>query len=541
MDQSKRTTFLGTINREFEEREAQTKAESLGCGYIDLSKFPPNPDALKLVPEEDARLAKILPLEKNGRTLSIALSDPENPETKKKLDDLKSQKFELVFFLSSAAGLESAFDFYNLNSLHKKSVRKETMFEEKSEENLASKIKSLGELQEKINSLPAATALSEIEMAAVHSNASDIHFQPHEKGVTLRFRVDGILHPIFDIPASQAKKLVTRIKYESGMRSNILDIPQDGHSSFLANNRKIDLRVSTLPTPFGESVVLRILDGERGIQSFSALGFSEDIQKKIMHALGQKTGLVLVTGPTGSGKTTTLYSMLAELNLPESKLVTLEDPIEYQLPGVSQSQVDEEKEYNFDNGLAALLRHDPDIILVGEIRTQTTAHLASEAALTGHVVLSSLHTNSAVGAISRLRNLGLENFNIAPSLSAIFAQRLVRRVCSCASETNLPNDPKFLEAVKRIKETHPEMKELKIKKAGGCEKCSHTGYSGRMAICEAFTVTDELRQMILDQKSEIDILTYLRKEQGVLTLFEDGALKVLRGETTLEELYRVTN
>ncbi|MCF7905846.1 GspE/PulE family protein [Candidatus Gracilibacteria bacterium] len=534
-------TFLGNINREFEEREVEKRARSLGIGYVNLSRFPPNPDALKIIPEEDARTALLFPLEKNGKELSIALADPDKPETKVKIQELENQ-FQVSLFLASRLGLDQAYEAYKSDFLHKKSVQKKVLFEERSEENLKSKIASLTELKEKINTLPAATALSEIEMSAVHSNASDIHFQPQEQGVTLRFRVDGILHNIFDIVPAQAKKLITRIKYEAGMRSNVSTLPQDGHISFSANNRKIDLRISTLPTPFGESIVMRLLDAERGIQSFTDLGFSEHVRDCILLALREKTGLILVTGPTGSGKTTTLYSMLAELNLPDRKLVTLEDPIEYQLPGVSQSQVDEEKEYNFDNGLAALLRHDPDIILVGEIRTRTTAHLAAEAALTGHGVLSSLHTNSAIGAISRLRNLGLENFNMAPALTAIFAQRLVRNVCTCATEVPLPNDAKFRAAFERVKKIRPEFEtKTTILRAKGCEKCSDTGYIGRMAICEAFLVTDEIRKMILEQKSEQEISHFLNTKSDFLTLFEDGVLKILEERTTLEELYRVTS
>ena len=235
--------------------------------------------------------------------------------------------------------------------------------------------------------------------------------------------------------------------------------------------------------------------------------------------------------------------MLAQLNLPDRKIVTLEDPIEYHLEGISQSQVDEEREYNFENGFAALLRHDPDVILVGEIRSHDTAHLASEASLTGHIVLSSLHTNSAVGSISRLRNLGMENFNIAPTIDAVFAQRLIRKICPhCASKITLPENPKVKTALENIKKAFPETQiPTEIPKAVGCEKCSQTGYKNRIAICEAFLMTDEIRKMILEEKSEIDILDTLRKKDQFVSLFEDGLLKVLNGDTTLEELFRVTS
>ena len=286
-----------------------------------------------------------------------------------------------------------------------------------------------------------------------------------------------------------------------------------------------------------------LIEQEEGIKSFEDLGFSEHVREKITSALQEKTGLLLVTGPTGSGKTTTLYSMLSELNSPDRKIVTLEDPIEYQIDGVSQSQVDEEQEYNFENGFAALLRHDPDVILVGEIRSRDTARLASEAALTGHVVLSSLHTNSSTGAISRLRNLGLENFNIAPTIDAVFAQRLVRRVCPhCHKTTSLPSHKKINEAVSQLQKTFPLLSTSgSVPKAIGCEQCSGTGYKERMAICEAFLMTDEIRTMILEEQSEIEILKILRKNGGFVSLFEDGLMKVLGGETTVEELFRITS
>ncbi len=536
-----RTSFLTNINHDLEERAVQERAEKLNMGYVNLLHFTPNQDIFSLVSEEQARQAGIFPLALNGTKIRLAVPDPNKKGTSDFLLALKEKKLVPELFLCSETAFAHALLAYKSDLLHHQTVARTVSFNENTGDNLKTKIASLGELEKTISQLPAETALSEIEIAAVRAGASDIHFQPNEKGATLRLRVDGILHSIFDMAPDITHKLLTRVKYEAGMRSNISDLPQDGHITFPANDRKIDLRVSTLPTPFGESVVLRVLDPARGIQSFTELGFSEHVREKLLASLHQKNGLILVTGPTGCGKTTTLYSMLSELNLPDRKIVTLEDPIEYELPGISQSQVDEERAYNFDNGLAAMLRHDPDVILVGEIRTHTTARLASEAALTGHVVLSSLHTNSAIGAVSRLRNLGLENFNMAPALGAVFAQRLVRKVCDCATETDLPQDPKFQAATSRLQQIFPNMPiPSKLKKFKGCEKCSGTGYMGRMAICEAFLLTDEIRALILDQKSETEILNVLRG-QGFLTLFEDGVMKVLQGQTTLEELFRVAS
>ncbi len=538
-----KSNFLGNIDRQFEERETEKRARAQRLGYVDFSKFTANPDMMKLVSLDKVKSAQVFPLTKNGKKFGIAVVNPESKNTKEFLATLSSEGLVPDVFLCSQSGFTDALHWYDSEFLQKKSVLHKSDFQERSDQTLKEKIKDLADLETKLSAMQAETALSEIEVSAIKTGASDVHLQPHDGGATLRFRIDGVLHSVLEMSSETLKKIVTRIKYEAKMKSNISDIPQDGHRTFEVNGRKIDLRISTLPTPFGESVVMRILDASRGIKSFTELGFAVHARDKITKALEQKTGLILVTGPTGSGKTTTLYSMLSQLNLPDRKIVTLEDPIEYQLEGVSQSQVDEEKDYNFENGFGALLRHDPDVILVGEIRSRDTAKLASEAALTGHIVLSSLHTNSAVGAVSRLRNLGLENFNIAPTIDAVFAQRLVRKICPhCGTTVQLPDNERIALAITNIKQAFPDITvPTHIPKTVGCEQCSGTGYKDRVAICEAFLVTDELRKMILEEKSEMDILETLRKKDNFVSLFEDGLMKVFNGETTLEELFRVTS
>jgi general secretion pathway protein E len=315
--------------------------------------------------------------------------------------------------------------------------------------------------------------------------------------------------------------------------------------------------VSTLPTEGLESVVMRVLDSRKGLKSFTELGFDQFTVDLITRALKRKSGMLLVTGPTGSGKTTTLYAMLKELNSSEKKLVSLEDPVEYHLEGVTQSPVDENSDYSFSNGLKALLRHDPDVILIGEIREATTAKLASEAALTGHVVLSSLHTNSALGAISRLRNLGLESFNIASAINAVFAQRLVRKVCShCVKKSwvDLSDHKRVSVLLKTLEAKYPNLKTsgktkgqhegqtgifLEVPEPSGCEKCSHTGYSGQTAICEALWFTDQLRDAIAKEMGEQGLKELATVQNDSTSLFGDGLKKVILGETTLDEVYRV--
>ncbi|MCF7846463.1 MAG: GspE/PulE family protein [Candidatus Gracilibacteria bacterium] len=531
------------INREFQERATRERAQKLGFEYVDIADFPINLDVLRIVSQDEARRAELFPFERVAKTLRVAIVDPERAATKALFDSLK-KRYDLEIYLCSKPGFERAMKNYEVSVLQKKTVSaRETVTD--TPEKLDVNLQHFSSLESKLPDMPAKAALAEIEMESIGAGASDIHFQPTENGVTLRLRVDGVLHNVLTLSDEVAEKIITRIKYESGMRSNISDAPQDGHITVRAGDRFVDLRVSTIPTATLESVVLRILDSRRGIRTFSELGFAPHIQRKILKSLHQQNGIILVTGPTGSGKTTTLYSMLAELNTPERKLVTLEDPIEYHLPGVSQSQVNDAREYNFETGFKSLLRHDPDVILVGEIRTIATARLAFEAALTGHTVLSSLHTNSAIGAISRLRNMGMENYNIAPTVNAVFAQKLVRRVCPICHKTEplfaaRQRVPILAESLDRIASILPDQALPEtISVAAGCDQCSGTGYQGLTAVCEALFVTDEVREMILRGDSPLKIREYVRANSDFLSLWEDGVTKILDGVTTVDELQRV--
>ena len=548
-------SFITQINRDQQEQSAREKARELGIGYVNLKSQSINLDALKLLTKEDAEKFGALIFDKSGKKLRIALYNSlKREEIIQNFAHSTSSGqtgFTCEFYLSSRVGIEEGMKTYESEYFHKQKV--EIREEIKEEDVLEAHLRDFEKLGEKINTMASETAISEVLLLSVATRASDIHFQPGKTEVTLRLRIDGVLHNVLKIDQNSAKKIVMGIKYMAGMRSNISNVPQDGSIVKKVNSRKIDFRVSTLPTAKGvESVVIRILDSSRGIKSFSDLGFAQHVETKILKALYRKNGIVLVTGPTGSGKTTTLYSMLAELNSPERKLVTLEDPIEYHLAGVSQSQVDEENGFTFSSGLKSILRHDPDVILVGEVRTLETAKIAFEAALTGHIVMTSLHANSSIGAISRLRNMGVENFNIAPTISAVFAQKLVRKLCPhCREKREYDLDKYNLKAaVQRISKVLPQVKipmsenpakkgEVGFYKVVGCEKCSNTGYVGQTAICEAFLITDEIRELILSQNSEGQMKEYLYKNTDFLSLFEDGLLKVFAGEISLEELNRV--
>lgn len=532
---------LDLVNREMSENQAKQHAVDAGLPYVDLRHYAIDFDALRLVSKEQADEAHILPFDLISKKIHMAFFGTRSALAEKIASDLEAEGYEIAWTVCAMEGFEFALEQYDSPMLKKHAIEISTETEETESQELTAHLQDFEKLKDKAETLSPQELLNQIELLSVGAQASDIHFQPTDDGVEVRIRVDGVLHDVLSMSQKVAHGVVMRIKYDAGMKANITAVPQDGVIHMEVNGRSIELRTSTLPTPKIESVVMRVLDASRGIMSFSELGFVEHNEKKIITALSRHNGIVLVTGPTGSGKTTTLYSMLAELNSPERKLVTLEDPIEYHLDGVSQSQVDESQHYDFDNGFKSLLRHDPDVILVGEVRTLPTAKLAFEAALTGHTVLTSLHANSAVGAISRLRNLGVENSNIAPTISAVFAQRLVRRVCKdCCKQVVPASDPEVGKAVERLKKIFPEQKiPEKIAEAQGCDKCSQTGYMGQIAVCEAFVVDENVRKMILDGVFETDIVNYLREKTDFVSLWEDGLLKVLSGDTTMDEVRRV--
>jgi type IV pilus assembly protein PilB len=535
---------LESIDRDYLEQATLEKAKELGLSYIDISKTPINPDLLKILKPDTAKNALMMPFFRIGKRLRIAIVDPNNAETKRVIEELKKQKYLLNINLASLVGLQETLKLYESEQYQvKKEI--ETTYSEKDIKEYEKELVNLADLGPKVETVTSEEGLQLINMGAMKTGASDIHFEPGAKAVRVRFRIDGVLHKVFELDASTYKNLSNQIKYLAKMKLNVSNVPQDGRFSFELNQRKIDVRVSDIPTQFGESFVFRLLDSERGLLSYEEMGFKHDYLKKMNNLINMSHGMILCTGPTGSGKTSTLYSILDQFNSPESKIITLEDPIEYNLDGVSQSQINEKRGYNFADGLKSVLRQDPDVVMIGEIRDIDTAETASQAALTGHVVLSTLHTNSAVETIPRLINMGLPPFMVAPALHTIIAQRLVRKVCdSCKvmrsiPEAKLKDIQKTVEAINKIK---PDLKieiPAKLPNSAGCDKCSHTGYSGRIAIHEIINLDYEIRDMILKEESSNNILLAVRRK-GLVTMREDGILKVLEGLTTLEEVFRVT-
>ncbi len=398
-------------------------------------------------------------------------------------------------------------------------------------------------LHELLKLQDSETALSVITRGALGLGSSDIHYDTMESGIAIRLRIDGDLVTITTLPVSEYKLLLERLKYKSNMKLNITEVPQDGKYRITDSGDRIDVRVSTLPVRYGENAVCRILDSTKSIPQIEDLGFMWTSKRQIEKSMKKKSGTILVTGPTGSGKTTTLYSMLTTLNTPERKIITLEDPIEYELSGIIQSEVDEKKKYNYETGLKALLRQDPDIIMIGEIRDLESATIAMQAAMTGHLVLSTLHTKSAGETIERLMNMGVPNYILASGLDVIIAQRLVRRLCPHCIET-YEADPSQVDIIKwmlkdiGIAGLAAKKDAYTLHRSKGCELCGMTGYKWRVGIYEVMNFSDEIRGLIRSWASPREIIDTARK-WDLMLMREDGILKAMQGKTSLEELFKV--
>jgi type IV pilus assembly protein PilB len=534
---------LTDINRDLEEKSIAERAQKMGMSYIDIAHIHINPDHLKTLTGEEAAQAMVVPFFKVGKKLRIAIAHPTNPGTQAIIRKLKEQGYAINVNLASETGIKQALQSYaqiaEVSPIEAKNIIDESKISSYQEE-----IENLSSLRQKIQSVTAEEALNFINVGALKTGASDIHYQPEEGTVIVRFRIDGVLQEVLEIDKSTYNYVSNQLKYKAGMKLNITNIPQDGRYFFTVNERKIDVRVSSIPTEYGESFVCRLLDSNKKSFSFEDLGFEGRNLQMLQKALKLPNGMVLVTGPTGSGKTTTLYSLLNQFNTPDAKIITLEDPIEYHLNGITQSQINDKRGYSFASGLRAILRQDPDIVMIGEIRDDDTAETAAQAALTGHILLSTLHTNSAVETIPRLQNIGLKPFMIAPALSLVLAQRLVRKICPyCAQQEPLnEGEKKTLNvAIEQIKQVYPEAQHSlppSLPHGKGCEKCSNTGYLGQLSVAEIFENTDQLKDQILSGAPTSELFKTLRS-QGMLTMGEDGVIKVLRGVTTLEEVERV--
>ncbi|HLW82270.1 MAG TPA: type IV-A pilus assembly ATPase PilB [Candidatus Acidoferrales bacterium] len=512
-----------------------------GVPSINLKFYEVDPSVIKLIPQETAVRYQIVPLSRVGSTLTIAMTDPTNVFA---MDDIKFMTgFNVEPVVASETAISEAIGkFYGavesveeLDKVMKDLAGEDAALELTQEE----ADMDLASLERAAEEAPIIKLVNLILTDAVKRGASDIHVEPYEKEYRVRFRIDGVMQSVMTPPLKLKDAITSRVKIMAKLDISEKRLPQDGRImiKYIKDGRKkeLDFRVSTVPTLFGEKVVMRLLDKENLRLDMTKLGFEQESLDKFTKAILRPYGMVLVTGPTGSGKTNTLYSSVARLNTPDTNIMTAEDPVEFQLPGINQVQMKEQIGLNFASALRAFLRQDPNIILVGEIRDFETAEIAVKAALTGHLVLSTLHTNDAPSTISRLMNMGIEPFLVATSVNLIAAQRLVRRICSqCKEPMNLTP-----QALIDAGYTPEEAKTTTVYHGRGCGTCNNTGYKGRVALYEVMDVTDELKELILVGASALE----LRKkalELGMITLRRSGLIKIAAGMTTLEEVIRET-
>lgn len=520
------------------EESIEEKAEQLGLVFVDLKDFKISNDTLELIPASIAQELRAVPYLNIGPKLRVATDQEENiNEIEERLKTLLSAnniKPQLV--LTSSNSLEEALNQYSKeDSTEHISTAKEPKQKKKTKEEPASE-KSLKKIESRLSKVSTTELFKTIMEEAVLNRASDVHIAPQESGARLRFRIDGVLQDVAILGKTDYEKVLSRIKYHGKIKMNVSQRPQDGRFEMDIDNRKIDIRLSSFPSIYGESIAMRLLEEEKEFYSLEELGFSQDTLGKINSAISKPYGMILNTGPTGSGKTTTLYAILDKLNSPHLKIITLEDPVEYHLKGVTQTQIDPEHDFPFKSGLKYALRQDPDIIMVGEIRDKETASTALHSSLTGHLMLSTFHTNNAASAFVRLLDMGIKPFLLIGSINIVIAQRLVRKLCSKCRQSYKPST----EEEKNLKHLAQDQKiEIKqIYKEKGCSACNSTGFKGRTAIGEAIIPNKELEQAILDRPSESKIKDIAQKSD-MKTIAQNGVSKVLDGTTSLEELLRV--
>jgi len=515
---------------------------------IPLKKISPESiplEILEIIPEESTAIYKMIPLAINKNVIEIGMVYPDNISAQDALRFLSRQnKFKYEISLITLSNFKELLKQHRtLKSETNRALAELGENKEGDEGLVEGGSEMIGEVGEEA---PIIKMVFAILRHALESKASDIHVEPGKDKLKIRFRIDGVLYPSLFLPLTVHLSIVARIKILSNLKIDENRIPQDGRFSSKIGNREIDFRVATYPTLNGEKVEIRILDNTEGPKSYDAMGLSGRNFEIMKEAIKKPHGMILVTGPTGSGKTTTLYTLLKILNNEGVNIVTIEDPIEYSIAGVNQSQVKPEIGYTFASGLRQILRQDPNIIMVGEIRDEETANLAVNAALTGHIVFSTLHTNSVVGTVPRLIDMGVKAFLIPYTLRAAISQRLVRVLCPDCKKKTIPAD-KVKEYILRVIKNMPEAtrKEVKIEKdfhifePKGCEKCNFNGYLGRTGLFEVLPMSDELAELILKNPTEGEILKLARK-QDMLTMEQEGVLKILSGKTSIEEVTRVT-
>jgi len=543
---AKTEELLVKIRREGEEREAQRKAAKASIPYFNATSTPVQIDALVLIAEPEARRVKVAPFQFKNKVAAIAVFDPESAETKKFIAGLKAKDIEAKLYAASMSGLEHVWAGYKFAPKKSVEITGRVDIETGRFQDLLKKLTDLEKTKKEVLGFDFKTfntgQLLEVLLAGALANrASDIHFDAEEKDARIRYRIDGLLHDVVpELNKEMYPFLVNRVKLLSNLKINVTGQAQDGRFTIGLGTKEIELRVSVIPSEFGETIVMRVLDPDSINLKLSDLGLRGDDLVIVEEQLRAPNGMILNTGPTGSGKTTTLYAFLLHKRNPEINIITIEDPIEYHLEDIEQTQVDDEAGYTFANGLRSMMRQDPDVILVGEIRDQDTGEIAIQAALTGHLVFSTVHANSAAAAIPRLLDLKVKPQSIGPALNLLIAQRLVRRLCKNC-KVAAPATPevkakveKFLKALpKRV--DRAQYKDIKMFQPKGCAVCNNIGYKGRVAIFELLEVETEIEEMLGGNITEAATQRQALK-QGMVTLQQDGVLKVITGLTTFEEV-----
>ncbi|MEK7188167.1 MAG: GspE/PulE family protein, partial [Patescibacteria group bacterium] len=543
-------TKVSHIRRDAEERAAQARAKQSGTGYIDIRKAPTSLDALRLLTEEQARKAQVAVIQTKPGEAALAAYDPRNEEVKAVEKILKEKGLTVKLFTVSEDGLEEVWKMYRFVPEEVKEITGNVEVSKADFDETKARLKDFHGVEKEFVAMDfehvGTTKFFElILVGAITSRASDIHLEAEEKGARFRYRIDGVLHDVSAVvPTRNFENIVTRVKLLAGLKLNIKSETQDGRFTIRLAEKDIEMRVSIIPSQYGETIVMRILDPAGINVTLEQLGFRPDDLELVRHELNRPNGLILNTGPTGSGKTTTLYTFLRSVSSPEMKVITIEDPVEYHLPGISQTQTDAKAGYTFASGLRAILRQDPDIILVGEIRDLETAEIAMNASLTGHLVFSTLHTNDALGAVPRFVDLGVKPAILGPGLSLVIAQRLVRKLCEkCKKPAEINDDMKgkiqhFLDTLPKRIDRKP-YENYKIYEPVGCEVCGSFGFKGRLGMYEFFRNTPELQEMIA-QGVTVVALRKEAKNQEMIFLQQDGILKVLQGVTSFPEVVDVT-
>lgn len=536
------------LNRGQEERHTQEAAKRLNVAYINLSNYPIAHEVLDLISKEKALQFQVIPYLKVESSVKVGMTNPKGKLALEYLDTISRElKLKFTPVLISKSSM-----FYGILSYEKREKEakdKEDLESKEKEETFEEQISDLKSAAKAARKVTTTKLLDVIMTGAVKTHSSDVHIEPEEDGFLVRYRIDGVLQDVVRLPKSHYRTLLSRIKFLAKLKMDNSTRPQDGRFSIKVVGGQIDLRVSTLPSAAGEAIVVRLLGQEKEMFRLDKLGFREDAKAAIRNAISKPHGMILTSGPTGSGKSSTLYAILMELNKPNVKIITLEDPIEYKIEGLEQSQIKRDEDYTFANALKASLRQDPDIIMVGEVRDPETAEIAVQAALTGHLMLTTIHANSAPGVFVRLLDIGVKPFLLSGSINLVMAQRLVRKICLNCVEEYTPRP----EIVEEIKKTLTPMKNLldqnvtgllsrsniKLKRGKGCEKCHSAGFLGRQVIVEVLS-PDENIEALTTKKASIAEFTREAQRIGMISMEQDGLVKVLQGITTVEEVWRVT-